>query len=228
MIKHIGFQRPVPSNWTVTVRTAAGGETTGPARGFMWGNSVEPDDQIVGYRVEVADVPCNCAPGGCWGAARVPAGQRCRSPSTAPSDSKPTNPKDAIGSGKLPLHLVPASLTVYAAMAFAEGASKYGAHNWRVAGVRASIYLAAHERHMSRWWNGEDSDPVTLVPHLASAAACLAILIDAKACGMLNDDRPPAADMASLIRSSEAVVQWVVALNAEVAPRHYTIADSAA
>ena len=229
MIKHIGLQRPVPSNWIVTVRTAAGEETSGPASGFMWGRCVEPKYQITEYRVvvESPDVPCNCAPGVCWGSARVPVGMTCQFPSTAPSDSKPTNPKDAIGSGKLPLHLVPASLTVYAAMAFAEGASKYGAHNWRVAGVRASIYLAAHERHMSRWWNGEDSDPVTLVPHLASAAACLAILIDAKACGMLNDDRPPAADMAELIRSSEAVVQWVVALNAEVAPRHYTIADSA-
>ena len=36
----------------------------------------------------------------------------------------PKNPKDEIGAGKLPLHLVPDTLAVYAAMAFTEGALK--------------------------------------------------------------------------------------------------------
>jgi hypothetical protein len=80
-------------------------------------------------------------------------------------DSKPTNPKDAIGSTKLPLNLVPDSLTAYAALSFAEGASKYGSYNWRVAGVRASIYKAALERHLKKWWNGEECDPKTKVPY---------------------------------------------------------------
>ena len=92
---------------------------------------------------------------------------------------KPTNPKDALGSTKLPTSLVPSSLLVLATQAFAEGASKYGSYNWRAAGVRASIYKAAHDRHMERYWNGEDADPVTGVPHLASAVACLAIINDA-------------------------------------------------
>lgn len=108
------------------------------------------------------------------------------------SDQKLTNPKDAIGSTKLPLHLVPDSLSCFAALAFLEGALKYGQFNWRVAGVRASIYLSAMERHMRKWKAGEDSDPKTGVPHLASILACAAIILDADVCGKLNDDRPPA------------------------------------
>lgn len=106
-------------------------------------------------------------------------------------DIKNTNPKDAIGSSKLPLHLVPDSLSCFAALAFLEGALKYGQFNWRVAGVRASIYLSAMERHMRKWKAGEDSDPRTGVPHLASIVACAAIIMDADLCGKLNDDRPP-------------------------------------
>ena len=62
--------------------------------------------------------------------------------------TKPTNPKDAIGAAKLPLHLVPDTLRIYAAMAFAEGASKYGAYNWRAAGAahRPRAGLQGHGR----------------------------------------------------------------------------------
>lgn len=145
----------------------------------------------------------------------------------AKTESKPTNPKDLIGSTKLPTNLVPSTLGVYATMAFAEGASKYGAYNWREAGVRASIYKAAHDRHMEKWWNGEECDPVTKVPHLASAIACVAILADAKLCGKLTDDRPPAADMPGLIAQAEEVVKHLYALHADKNPRHWTIADNA-
>lgn len=106
--------------------------------------------------------------------------------------SKASNPKDAAAFNKAPLHLVPGSFKAYTALALAEGAIKYGAHNWRVAGVRASVYKSALERHLDKWWNGEDIDPDTGVPHLANAAACLAVLIDARAQDNMVDDRPPA------------------------------------
>lgn len=141
------------------------------------------------------------------------------------SGSKPTNPKDMIGSSKLPLNLVPDTLLIYASMAFAEGASKYGSTNWRAAGVRASIYKAAHDRHMAKWWNGEECDTVTGVPHLASAIACLGIIADAKLCGKLTDDRPPVADMAGLIATAEAVVAHVYKLNEAKKPHHWVITD---
>jgi hypothetical protein len=70
---------------------------------------------------------------------------------------KLTNPKDAIGSSKVPLHLVPETMRAYAAVAFLEGALKYGTANWRVAGVRTSIYYSALQRHLSKWWNGEEA-----------------------------------------------------------------------
>lgn len=140
---------------------------------------------------------------------------------------KPTNPKDALAVAKLPLHLVPDTIEAYAALAFAEGASKYGAYNWRVAGVLASVYHSALKRHLASWHNGEEADPVTGVPHLASVIACAGILLDAELCGKLTDDRPPRAALAEHIRSAEAEVAKVFGLFADRAPRHYTIADSA-
>ena len=53
--------------------------------------------------------------------------------------TKDTNPKDAIGSGKVPMHLWPSTATAVGSIALLNGALKYGRSNWRVAGVRASI-----------------------------------------------------------------------------------------
>lgn len=141
------------------------------------------------------------------------------------TDTKPTNPKDAIGASKLPLHLVPDTLRLYAAMAFAEGASKYGAYNWRAAGVRASIYKSALERHLAKWWNGEDCDAKTGVPHLASVIACAAIILDADACDKLNDDRPPPVDIAAMCEVFEKTVADVLEMNRDKNPHHWTADD---
>lgn len=137
------------------------------------------------------------------------------------------NPKDKIGSTKLPLDVVPDTVGIYAAMAFAEGASKYGAYNWRVAGVRFSIYMAAMRRHQKKLWNGEWADVKTHVPHLASIIACAGIIADAKLCGKLTDDRPPPADIPGLIAEAEAVIAHLARLNADKNPHHYTAADVA-
>jgi hypothetical protein len=138
---------------------------------------------------------------------------------------KPSNPKDAIGSKKLPLDLVPDTIPIFAATAFAEGASKYGSYNWRVAGVRASIYRAALDRHLKKWWNGEDCDPVTGVHHLASVIACAGILLDAEVCDKLTDDRPPAADVGALIGDMEDVIEYVYTLHDGRKPHHHTEMD---
>jgi hypothetical protein len=138
---------------------------------------------------------------------------------------KETNPKDAIGSSKLPLNLVPDSLLIYASTAFAEGGSKYSPYNWRVAGVRASVYKAAHDRHMSKWWNGEDCDQATGVKHLASAIACLGIILDAELLGKLNDDRPPYAPIATLMEECEKVVKHVREMHKDCVLKEYRLAD---
>ena len=127
-----------------------------------------------------------------------------------------------IGSTKLPLNLVPDTVSIYAAMAFAEGASKYGAYNWRTAGVRFSIYYAAMRRHQKKLWNGQWADPKTKVPHLASVIACAGIIADAQLVGKLIDDRPPRADVERLIAEAEEVIAHVAAMNAHFAPHHCT------
>jgi len=103
--------------------------------------------------------------------------------------------------------LFPMSATAYGALAFVEGDLKYGGFNWRVAGVSSSTYIAALLRHIAKWYNGEELDPKTGVPHLANAIACLAVIIDATESGMLNDDRPPKSDVASLLSKFEEKVK---------------------
>lgn len=100
------------------------------------------------------------------------------------------NPKTAIGVTKVPLHLVPPSTKHYLALAFKDGAAKYGPFNWREKRVSASVYIAAAQRHIDAWWDGEDLSEDARVEHLAHGMACLAIVLDAKSIGMLKDDRP--------------------------------------
>jgi hypothetical protein len=140
--------------------------------------------------------------------------------------TKSGNPKDGIGATKLPLHLVPATALAVAALAHLDGATKYGAWNWRIAGVRASIYLDAVHRHLAKWTNGERLDPDSGVHHLGHAIACLNILIDAQCAGKLTDDRPPSVDLAALFAGLTPKVNGIKAKNAAHEPRHYTIDDT--
>lgn len=141
------------------------------------------------------------------------------------ADDKPTNPKDIVGSGKLPLELVPDTIEAEVALSFLEGALKYGRFNWRIAGVRSSIYYAAMKRHMKKWWNGEDADRDTRIKHLASVIACAGILLDAELCGRLTDDRPPRAPISDLIDGMDDRIAHLKALFKDRNPRQYTIAD---
>lgn len=144
-------------------------------------------------------------------------------------NKKPSNPKDVIGSAKLDLGLVPDSLVVNAATAFFEGAAKYGRYNWRIAGVRASIYHAAVRRHIAAWWNGEDRGAATRVHHLDNAIACLAIIRDAELYGVLNDDRPPSPDRATMSQLIDAKAALVASLRETFKrenPKQYTIEDT--
>jgi hypothetical protein len=111
---------------------------------------------------------------------------------------KPTNPKDLIGSNKLPLSVVPSSTKAYLALGHSEGHLKYGYNNFRHVGVRARIYIDALYRHIDKWMEGEEEDPETGVPHLANALTCLSIIVDAKECGKLIDDRPESVPVTGL------------------------------
>lgn len=152
--------------------------------------------------------------------------------------SKATNPKDAIGATKLPMSWVPTAVTRYAALAFTEGALKYGRYNWRASGVRMSIYLDALHRHLSKLQDGEwcdgdhlgldaDGNPQgTQVPHLASIIACAGIILDAWECDKITDDRPPPNDnTASDMDSRVEHVAYLKKLFAGYTPHHHVITD---
>lgn len=106
--------------------------------------------------------------------------------------AKRSNPKDAVGSGKVPFSVVPAQVTAEVGLALLEGARKYGRHNYRAIGVRASIYYDACLRHLAAWWEGQDTDPDSGLHHVVKALACLYVIRDAMWQGKCADDRPPA------------------------------------
>jgi hypothetical protein len=136
------------------------------------------------------------------------------------------NPKQAAGSARSPLRFVPDTILFYLSQAFAEGALKYGSFNWRRSTVVASTYKEACLRHISKWWNGEDKDKKTKVHHLANAAACIAILLDAELNGTLDDDRPPALDLGPLVKETERVLAHLKKMSEGLNPTHCYARDT--
>lgn len=104
---------------------------------------------------------------------------------------KASNPKQALGVKKVNYHVVPAPVIAELSVALLEGACKYGSHNWRVVGVRASTYYDACLRHLNSYWEGEEYDKESGIPHLTKAIACLTVLRDSQMMGNHIDDRPP-------------------------------------
>lgn len=105
--------------------------------------------------------------------------------------SKPSNPKDAFGIRKASLSSISAPVLMEVGVGMQEGARKYGRHNYRVIGVRGSVYYDATMRHMMAWWEGEDIDPDSGLSHITKAICSLVVLRDAMIQNKFNDDRPP-------------------------------------
>lgn len=141
-------------------------------------------------------------------------------------ETKPTNPKDIIGSSKVPLTLWPETATVLGSMGLLDGALKYGRTNWRAVGIRISIYIDALRRHANAFFEGEDIDPDSGLPHTAHMLATLAILVDAIATGNAVDDRMIAGGYRKLIDDMTTEVERLKKKHADRNPRHFTIADN--
>ena len=135
--------------------------------------------------------------------------------------SKDTNPKDAIGIRKAPLSCVPMNVVAELGVAMLEGASKYGRHNWREAGVRSSVYFDAAMRHLIAWWEGEDIDPDSGIPHVIKAMATLTVLRDAEFFGRLTDDRPP-SNMGGWYQHLNEVAGTILDRHSGKSPKHCT------
>lgn len=111
------------------------------------------------------------------------------------------NPKTAQGQRKYSLRHIPLPAKIELCRALEDGVMKYGAANWRISGVPASVYVDACQRHLDQWYDGsQETASDSNVHNLGHAMACLAILIDAQANGKLIDDRPtPCVDTDALL-----------------------------
>jgi hypothetical protein len=124
--------------------------------------------------------------------------------------SKDTNPKDAVGIKKVPISTVPCGPILLAGLAMLEGARKYGRHNYRAAGVRASVYYdAVVGRHIMPWWEGQDIDPDSGLNHIDKAIAGLIVLRDSMLSDNWVDDRPirNTVDLAELNKTAAEIIE---------------------
>ena len=111
--------------------------------------------------------------------------------------AKPSNPKDVMSLKKVPLlSVVPLNVLAQLALGLLEGALKYSRHNYRIVGVRASVYVDATARHLAQFWEGQDFDPDSKanLHHIDKAIASLVVLSDSIKRGNWVDDRPPRCD----------------------------------
>lgn len=136
------------------------------------------------------------------------------------AETKPTNPKDMIGIRKAPFSTVSGAVIAEVGTAMLEGAAKYGRHNYRVVGVRASVYYDATMRHLVGWWEGEDLDPDSGLSHVTKAIASLVVLRDAMINGKCEDDRPPVC--APFLPDLNVEAGKILDRHADKNPKHYT------
>lgn len=140
--------------------------------------------------------------------------------------TKDTNPKDAVGIRKLAFSVLPWQVLCRVAVAMMEGAAKYGRHNYRASGVRASVYFdAVVGRHLTSWWEGNDIDPDSNLHEIDKAIAGLMVMRDSMLQGNFVDDRPPKGEGVDLAELNLLAAE-ILDRHKDKAPRHYTIADT--
>jgi hypothetical protein len=144
----------------------------------------------------------------------------------APPEVKDTNPKDAAAQDRIPLGLCSPIAKAHWALAQFAGMLKYGAWNWRKAGVRSSVYIHAIQRHLDAYASGEEVDPIDGTHHLGNIMAGCAIILDAKEAGKLTDDRAPRINIRGTYTALQELARELIRKYADKKPRHYTIADS--
>lgn len=139
------------------------------------------------------------------------------------------NPKDILAAAKLPVHLIPETLYLDVALAFLEGALKYGKYNWRAKPVKATVYLDAMDRHIMKYKAGERIDTKTKVKHMGYIICCAAILNDAEYYGTLIDDRAPRGlidpNMSWYIDNAAEIIKHLQEMFKGANPKQYTIQD---
>jgi hypothetical protein len=97
--------------------------------------------------------------------------------------------KVTIDSGT-PFHVLPWNIVMEMALGMMEGGRKYGRHNYRAVGVRASVYYDATMRHLADWFAGKPIDHESGLSHLSKALSSSQVLLDSMVKGNWVDDRP--------------------------------------
>jgi len=113
------------------------------------------------------------------------------------------NVKTAAAVGKPQMSAVPPTALFALGAAMQNGADKYGKFNWRGTAVTASVFYDAMLRHLTAWYAGEDHAQDSKVHHLGHLMAGCAIILDAEAHKVFNDDR----DLKHVIVPSKG--QWI-------------------
>lgn len=140
---------------------------------------------------------------------------------------KDTNPKDAIGVRKWrQFFAVPMQVIWEVGVGMFEGATKYGRHNYRASGVRASVYVDAALGHIHQFVEGEDIDPDSGLSHITKAICSLIVLRDAQMNDFWEDDRPPKIkDLDAVRERLQAQVEEISRRHSDKKPHHYSHAQ---
>ena len=104
--------------------------------------------------------------------------------------TKSQNPKDIAAQDRVPLELLPSTGRIYGALGCRDGVIKYGPYNWREKPISLMGYTGAMERHILALRDGEDLATDSMCEHLGHLIATASIILDARECGTLIDDRP--------------------------------------
>lgn len=111
----------------------------------------------------------------------------------SPFTQKPANTlgfKVVVDLTKAPLHVLPWRVVLEMALGMMEGGRKYGRHNYRAVGVRASVYYDATTRHLADYYAGKNVDKESGLSHLTKALSSSQVLLDSIVKGNWVDDRP--------------------------------------
>ena len=121
---------------------------------------------------------------------------------------------------KVPLHLVPPSFIAYTSVGMLDGERKYGRNNYLETPMEASTLVGAALRHIGLWFDGQEKSSDRGVPHLANAAASLAILVERQTKGTLIDDRNPGdgSPLGALMSELSKIVVGLIALQGDKPP----------
>lgn len=89
-----------------------------------------------------------------------------------------------------PFNVLPWRIVMETALGMMEGGRKYGRHNYRKMGVRATVYYDASMRHCADFIEGTKIDKDSGLSHLTKALSSTQVMLDSMIMGNWIDDRP--------------------------------------